>query len=269
MNAMSPSYLYPSVLIETVAVVATVIFGLRVAVRNSGLSVRNRQQVFWRGSSLLVAWLFAALVPSSLGFYQGEFSRLPTIQYGLLIPIVAGVALFWRWPALRRVIGSVPQRWIVSVQLYRVLGLIFLLLYAAGRQPAEFALPAGVGDVIVGLLAPIVGIAYARGWRGSVGLLWAWNVFGLADLVVAVTTGFLTSPSPVQKLAFDRPNELITAFPLVMIPVFLVPLAVLLHMASLEKLGQPGAGQRGSEAAAHEGARSVGSIDVASAGGGR
>jgi hypothetical protein len=42
----------------------------------------------------------------------------------------------------------------------------------------------------------------------------------------------------VQLLALDRPNELIGSFPLVMIPVFLVPLSVLLHLASLKKLRQ-------------------------------
>jgi hypothetical protein len=46
----------------------------------------------------------------------------------------------------------------------------------------------------------------------------------------------LSFPSPIQSFAFDNPNTLITAFPLVMIPVFLVPLAVLLHLASLAKL---------------------------------
>jgi hypothetical protein len=51
-----------------------------------------------------------------------------------------------------------------------------------------------------------------------------------------VTTGFLTSPSAFQLFAFDLPNELISQFPLVLIPVFLVPLSVLLHLASLAKL---------------------------------
>jgi hypothetical protein len=31
----------------------------------------------------------------------------------------------------------------VSIQVYRVLGLIFLVLYAGGRLPGAFALPAG------------------------------------------------------------------------------------------------------------------------------
>ena len=61
-------------------------------------------------------------------------------------------------------------------------------------------------------------------------------MFGLLDLVVALGTGFLTSPSPFQLLSLAAPNTLVSAFPLVLIPVFAVPLSVLLHVASLMKL---------------------------------
>jgi hypothetical protein len=64
-------------------------------------------------------------------------------------------------------------------------------------------------------------------------LVRGWNVLGLLDLAVAITTGFLTSPSAFQAFSFDAPNELISAFPLVMVPVFAVPLAAILHVASL------------------------------------
>src|SRR5271170_661936 len=221
--------------IGAAAVVGMLIFGLHRALALAQGPQPGRRRAFWSISALLLAWFLAALQLTWLGFYRGEPSRIPTIQYGLVIPIVAGVLLFWRWPLLRRVIESLPQEWIVSVQAYRVLGLIFLVLLSEGRLPRAFAWPAGVGDVAVGLLAPIVGLAVARHSRGSASLLRAWNLLGIADLVVAVTTGFLTSPSPLQMLAFDRPNDLITRFPLAIIPVFLVPLSILLHLASLEK----------------------------------
>jgi hypothetical protein len=242
MNNLAPRYLTPYVLIGSIAVVAAVLFGLRSALRLAGLPGRNRRYALWSVSALLLAWFFGALILSWIGFYQG--ARVPTLQYGLVTPIVVGVVLFWKLPVFKRAVDSVPQRWIVSVQVFRVLGLIFLVLFAEKRLPGTFAWPAGVGDVIVGLLAPVVGIAYVRGSRTSAGLLRAWNLFGLTDLVVAVTTGFLTSPSPLQMLAFDRPNQLISSFPMVMIPVFLVPLAVLLHLASLEKLRQTENGPR-------------------------
>ena len=62
----------------------------------------------------------------------------------------------------------------------------------------------------------------------------SWNILGLLDLGVAVTTGFITSPSAL--FSYEPPNELIAIFPLVLIPVYLVPLSVMLHLASLAKL---------------------------------
>jgi len=161
----------------------------------------------------------------------------------MLIPPVIVALLFWRWRLLRRVIEAVPQKWIAGVQFYRVMGVIFLVLYAAGKLPGIFAFPAAIGDILTGLFAPVVGTAYARNPQAAAGRLGAWNLFGIADLIVAVGLGFLTSPSPLQMLSLDKPNELVTAFPLVMVPVFLVPLAVLLHLASLKKLRQSATAQ--------------------------
>ena len=232
-----------SVMLMAAAVVATSLIGLYQTLRGAAWD-RDRKRAFWSVAAGLVTWFFAALLSAWLGFYQASLTSIPTILYGLLIPIATGVVLFWRWPMLQRIIAAVPQEWIVSVQFYRVLGSIFLVLYAGGRLPGAFALPAGCGDVLVGLLAPIVGIAFARRSPGSAGLVRAWNWLGIADLVVAVTTGFLSSPSRFQMLALDRPNELIGAFPLALIPVFLVPLSVLFHLASLEKLRQTETGAR-------------------------
>jgi hypothetical protein len=57
----------------------------------------------------------------------------------------------------------VPQKWIVSVQLYRAVGLIFLVLYAGGHLPGIFAWHAGVGGVLVGLLPRLLGSPMREG----------------------------------------------------------------------------------------------------------
>lgn len=246
MNNLAPGYLVPYVLSGTVAMMAALVYGLNKALKLAQWSNRERNRSVWTGALLLMAWFVTALLLSWFGFFRGSASRVPTIQYGVLVPILAAGALFWLWPALRRVIEMVPQEWIVGVQAYRVLGLIFVVLYAGRHLPGPFAWPAGMGDVMVGLLAPIVGVAYARGSRNAARSIRAWNLFGLADLIVAVTMGLLTSPSPLQVLAFDAPNELISEFPLVMVPVFLVPVSVLLHLASLHKLRRTETGLHGS-----------------------
>ena len=238
MNYFVPNYVFPFVLTGTLATIAAMLFGVRKALKLAAWPARTRKQVVWTLALLLAAWFIAALVPSWFGLYRRVSTVTPTIQYGLLIPIIAGLAFFRTSQTLRDVIEALPQRLIVGVQLYRAEGLIFLVLYAGGHLPGVFAWPAGVGDILVGLSAPVIAAAYANHLPNGAGWLRAWNLLGIADLIVALTTGFLTSPSRLQMFAFEAPNQLITAFPLAMIPVFLVPLSLLLHFASLKKLRQ-------------------------------
>jgi hypothetical protein len=235
MNPPVPGFLFPNMLFATVATLVTLLFGINRSLKIAKWSARERIQAVLTGAALLAVFYVAALLPARSSFYARP-AGIPTIQFGLLTPIAIGILLFVVWRPFRRVVEAVPQQWLVGVQLFRLEGLIFLTLYAAGLLPAQFALPAGIGDVLVGLLAPLVAIAYLRNSRHSNALVRAWNLLGIADLVVAVTTGFLTSPSPLQVLALDKPNRLVGQYPLVMIPVFLVPLAFLLHFASLRKL---------------------------------
>lgn len=237
MNYPVPAYLTPFILSGMLLVVATLTLGLRRALRIVTWPEPDRAKALWGVSALLVGWFVVAAMTSIAGYYQPS-SGPPTIQYGLLTPIVIGVLAFVSWPLLRRIVATVPNTWLVGVQFYRVLGMIFVVLYAGGHLPGSFALPAGLGDSLVGVLAPFVALSFARSPEGAARRVRLWNLLGIADLAVAVTLGFLTSPSPLQMLAFDRPSGLIAMFPLSLIPVFAVPLSILLHLASLQKLRQ-------------------------------
>ena len=57
-----------------------------------------------------------------------------------------------------------------------------------------------------------------------------WNVFGLIDLLSAISLGILYSPSPFGVLRTDISTAIMTAFPVNMIPTFFVRLFILLHM---------------------------------------
>lgn len=238
MNYTVPTYLTPFILTGMIIVVTTLLFGLRRVLRRATRPETDREKVFWSVSLLLVGWFAVAIATSIVGFYRPASGSPPTIQYGLLIPIVVGLLLARTWPLLRRTIEIIPDHWLVGVQAYRALGVIFLVLYAGGYLPGLFALPAGIGDTLVGILAPFVAASFAGSPEGSARRVRLWNLLGIADLVIAVTMGFLTSPSPLQVASFDRPSGLIAMFPLVLIPVFAVPLSILLHIASLRKLGQ-------------------------------
>jgi hypothetical protein len=111
---------------------------------------------------------------------------------------------------------------------------VFLMLMANGQMPALWALPAGIGDVIVGAAAPWIArdVETPRGrWRAII-----FNLFGMADLVVAVGLGTMTGPGPAQVFQTTPTSELVTQFPLALVPTFLVPLAFALHVVSLWQL---------------------------------
>jgi hypothetical protein len=230
------AYLPYVVLTFGIGAIAAILFGLRGALRNAGWTTYDRAATLRAASITVIGWLLLSIALASADAYRAAADRIPTIQFGILVPILIGGLLIWRSPRLARIIDAVPQHWLVGVQLYRTVGAIFLILYATGKMPGLFAWPAGLGDVLTGVLAPVVVIAYRRGPRENADLVFGWNLLGIADLVIAVTAGMLTSPGPFQLFAFDLPNELASQFPLVLIPVFLVPVSVLLHLASLTKL---------------------------------
>ena len=231
-----PTYVPYFVLVSGTAIVAALLFGLRLALGRAGWSVEDQRRVVRISALVLIGWLGVALVLGMSGIYRTGADEIPKIQYGILVPILIGAMLIMRSSGVARVIDAVPQHWLIGVQFYRALGIIFLILYGAGKMPGLFAWPAGIGDVLVGALALVVAIAYARGPEKNGDLVWAWNILGLTDLGVAVATGMITASSPIQQFAFDLPNELVGSFPLILIPTYLVPLSVFLHVASLTKL---------------------------------
>ena len=94
--------------------------------------------------------------------------------------------------------------------------------YFAGQLPGLFALPAGIGDVATGVLAPFVAYAWYSGKPYARDAAIVWNIFGMADLVNAVVLGALTNGGTGGIV-----------FPTVLIPVYGVPRAFLIHSCSL------------------------------------
>jgi hypothetical protein len=215
-----------------------VLLALWASIRRSRIPADQKLATGVTAALVFLGWFFTALWFSRSGAFVTGRDEAPLVQFALFTPIIGLLLLLLLTGRGQEIVLAVPQQWLIGAQIYRSLGAVFLVLWAGGRLPGEFGLPAGIGDIIVGVAAPLVAVIYAKGIRGAIALARAWNVFGILDLIVAVTMGFLTAPSLMQMLAIDRPNELITAYPLVMIPAFLVPLSIILHVLSLWKLSR-------------------------------
>jgi hypothetical protein len=155
-----------------------------------------------------------------------------------------------RVTSLRSALNDAPLPVLVGVHGIRVLGVSFLILQAGNRLPAPFALEAGWGDIIAGIAAvPVAWLVYrqAQGWRLA---LTAWNFFGLADLIAAVSLGVLSTPGPLRRIFAEPGAGLMTSLPWLLIPGFLVPLLITIHLAIFYRLiiaraGMPHGRRRG------------------------
>ncbi|MEN0020235.1 MAG: hypothetical protein AAF747_05070 [Planctomycetota bacterium] len=156
---------------------------------------------------------------------------------GNLIVLVAWLVPSGLLVAFRRWALAEPlsQRWLVALQLWRVIGGVFLIEMARGNVAAVFAWPAGIGDILAGLLALVVLLASRKMPSIPAGMVVAVAVFGIADFVSALFFGVTSSNSPANLFPQDTPSRLID-FPSGMIPLFLVPFAIFFHTLSLLEL---------------------------------
>ena len=172
---------------------------------------------------------------ASHGFYAAaEGQAFPPIGIPLIVAFVLMALFLVSSPSLRTLLTD--QKDLIRINVWRLEGVIFLLLALAGQVPLLWALPAGLGDISVGATAFWVAsrLDAPGGKRRAV----AFNLLGLLDLVVAVGLGIATSPGPAQLIHTVPTSELLARFPMALVPTFLVPLAVAVHIVSLWQLSR-------------------------------
>ena len=110
-------------------------------------------------------------------------------------------------------------------QTWRVGGVVFLILHHRGHLPGVFAIPAGWGDIAIGITAPLVAWFWRRPFPPKTFVVW--NVLGSLDLVMAVTLGCSPRERPSASWrGTSHPAD--GQFPLSLIPTFFVPLLLIL-----------------------------------------
>jgi hypothetical protein len=158
---------------------------------------------------------------------------VPALPIAIFLPVLVGLVLLLRSHRVAAILGAMPPSWLIGLQVYRVFGGIFLVAWMRGNLSGTFALPAGAGDVLIGLLALPIAYLVHRDAPGSRKAAIAWNILGLADFAVAIGIGILSTPGPLQVIVPDGSNAQLGTFPTVMIPAFAVPSSILLHALSL------------------------------------
>ena len=169
-----------------------------------------------------MVWICLNQIPDKLGLIGS-----------LIVPlawILPSLILYWQrsWFLSQKL----SQKWLIGLQLFRIIGGLFLLEMAKGHIPGIFAYPAGVGDILVGVAAFGILLAFNKREQIPVKFIIFIIVIGIADFLSAFFFGFTSTPGPLQLFYPAIPNRLII-FPTGMIPLFLVPYAIFFHVLSL------------------------------------
>ena len=206
--------------------------------RSAGAIGRAQNTYVTASALVLAAWFGVSTAIAAAGGFNGAVTgnfAVPLLALTLALPIAVGVTAGLRSSAIRQLISqSNIQSGVIAVHALRfIAGSVIVLMAPFGVLPAIFAVPAGVGDVLIGSSALLASRWVSSGRWGRALL---WNVFGLVDFVNAAVLGLVTTPGPLHALHTNPTSALFWMQPLAIVPIFMVPIYTLLHLVSVRYL---------------------------------
>jgi hypothetical protein len=194
----------------------------------------RRSSVRFIVSAALALWFALVFLLGAQGAFSGRPGSPPLpIFFGFAIPLGVFFSAYIGWDAFRATVLGADLRLVAAIQGWRWAGLGFLSLYAHGILPGLFALPAGLGDMAIGVSAPwiVLGLIRQPAFVTSRRFV-TWNILGIVDLVVAVSMGTICSGF-IPGITGNVTTGAMAQLPLVLIPAYFVPLFIILHVTAL------------------------------------
>lgn len=222
-------------LIGTMVLTSAIAVNLNATITMMSLSFAQKLTAV----ALAGLWIGLAVALASAGVYADTSTPVPVIGGMVGLPLVAAGIAALSLASVREALLALPMALLVGLNVMRVFGGFFLLLAAQDRLSGPFPQSAGWGDVIVGLTAIPLAMAIVRNPQGNRGALFAWNLFGVLDLIAAVTLGVMSAPgSPLQIFGGTIGSAAVVMLPWSTIPSLLVPFYLITHGIIFAKLAR-------------------------------
>jgi hypothetical protein len=210
--------------------------GLWLGLERTDLTPGQRRTTWLAIMVPFTLWAAVAWTAAINGVFRTGAFPLPLLPSAIFLPVIIGAPLLLLSKRVGQLLDAMPTTWLVALQLYRVFGSQWLAYWLRALLPGLWALPAGTGDVLTGLFAVPAAKAIAAGTADGRKAAILWNIFGIADLAVAIILGMIISPGPFQLIVLNGPSIGLDGYPNVLTPAFVVPGSILLHALSLRQL---------------------------------
>jgi hypothetical protein len=198
-------------------------------------------------AAVIGVWIGLAAAAAEAGWLT--ISRpVPVVGLFVVVPLLAA-ALAAAWPAAREAMLSMPMPVMVALNIVRVFAVLFLMLAAEGLLTGPFPYSAAWGDIITGVVAvPVLWLLKDGGARYTTAIA-AWNLFGAADLVLAIAFGVTSAEGSPLQLFPGPGSEAMQHAPWSFVPTVLVPIWLILHAIIAVQLWRAKLGQAASAVA--------------------
>ena len=134
------------------------------------------------------AWVGLATGLGAAGeFVFSPNHPVPLVGVLFAAPLLIVSALALKYPGVRSTLMAIPMPLLIGLNAQRVLGVLFLLLAAAGRLSGPFPYSAGLGDIITGAFAIPLALGVARSQKPSVGAVFLGHSISLPPLRLALS----------------------------------------------------------------------------------
>ncbi len=202
-------------------IIIEIIFSLMVlkAIKKAGANNR----LLLKLGIVFVVWLFAAYTMVSNGFFSG--TGVPQIAFtaSVFFPVIVGLLAVKLSPVFSNVISRITLSEFLALQHMRaVFGVMFFFTSAL---PAWFQYLGGLGDIAAGVGAFLALRFLNKNPDKQRQANIRGNIIGIIDFMIVMNAGvFVVLVTYSPDMIFD------------LIPLYVVPMFILLHIFSLQKL---------------------------------
>lgn len=224
----------------TLSLLVAYVYAVQYGLKKMNLTTQAyTQKLVWVVLPLL-GWFAVSGGLSYAGFFTNFSTIPPRFAIALIVPMV-GIITVMRSKLGRAIIDQLPAHWLVYAQVFRIpMELILWALFLEKVIPIQMTFEGLNYDVLTAIFALPIG--YFCFTRASLPKRWAiaWNVLGLVLVTTIVVIAILSAPTPFRQFHNNPANTFIAYLPYIWLPGFVVPMAYLMHFASLRQLLKSG-----------------------------
>jgi len=203
---------------------------------NAGMTISKARNIQFGVLGFYIAFLVYVSILSLRGVFNNN-SLPPTVVVFCGMPLMAVLfGIIGNTKLFKKLLQSITLESLITIHVFRVLGVYFIMLYYYHLLATDFAFSAAVGDIITALLAIPVAWMVSKGNAWSIPAVYAWNILGIVDILATL----VIMPVDVRHdiIAGGHSQREMAVFPFVWFPAFAPATILFLHTVVFRKLIQ-------------------------------